>query len=72
MSLEILFLLFVLYKNIWQCLGRGETLFCYYLFYLMIIWPPERVSDTVNLSVSHQLPGDLWEVTTSPCLILSK
>lgn len=43
-----------------------------YFAIIFIIWLPERVSDTVNLSVSHQLPGDLWEVTTSPPLILSK
>lgn len=35
----------------------------------MIIWLPERVSDTVHLSVAPQLPGELWGVTPSPSFL---
>lgn len=35
----------------------------------MIIWLPKRVSDTVHLSVAHQLPGELWGVTPTPSFL---
>lgn len=35
----------------------------------MIIWLPERVSDTVHLIVAPQLPGELWGVTPSPSFL---
>lgn len=56
----------ITYGNAWE---EGETLLCHYLYYLMIIWLPERVSDTVHLSVAHQLPGELWGVTLSPSFL---